>query len=211
VTKKSSVAPSTPAPAAPAAKKQAPAPAAPAATPGDPAAEFEGLLARCGVKDRTNLEKHLALCDAEPHPGHAKLWRRLAGRMAALGSLPVQTAGPGVLLFFIPDGKYRLQVFSLEDRRDGQLLIYTTDVLDQAVAKKILAKAGGQYVVAGNKAVAINVEQIDAANTPDPAPHYKHLIGWNRKAIRITLNASEADSPVVGAVEAICALAAKQG
>jgi hypothetical protein len=206
VTKKSSVAPSTPAPAV---KKQAPAPA-PTAT-GDPAADFEALLARCGVKDRTNLEKHLALCDAEPHPGHAKLWRRLAGRLAALGSLPVQTAGPGVLLFFIPDGKYRLQVFSLEDRRDGQLIVYTTDVLDQAVSKKILAKAGGQYVVAGAKSVVINVEQIDAANTPDPAPHYKHLIGWNRKAIRITLNANEADSPVVGAVEAICALAAKQG
>ena len=201
VTKNSNVAPT--APAASASKKQSPEP------PPDAAADFEALLARCGVKDRTNLEKHLALCDAEPQPGHAKLWRRLAGRLAALGSLPIQTAGPGVLLFFVPDGKYRLQVFALEDRRDGQIIVYATDVLDLAVSKKILAKSGGQYVVAGAKSVTINVEQLDASNTPDPAPHYKHLIGWNRKAIRITLNANDADSPVVGAVEAICALAIK--
>jgi hypothetical protein len=59
---------------------------------------FEALVARCGAKDRANLEKHLAICDAERTPAHARVWRRIAGKLSSLAPMPIQTAGPSVAL-----------------------------------------------------------------------------------------------------------------
>lgn len=175
----------------------------------DIAALLEDLLARSGVRDRTSIEKHLAQCDAEPDNGHSKLWRRLAGKLGSLAPLPFRTSGAESVLFYVPDGKYRMQVFALEDKRDGVIQLYMPDILAEAIRAKLLSRDGTQYNC-GAKGPAIQVDSLDSENTPDPAQHVKHMIGWNRKAIRITIGASDPDSPQVKVAEGLCALAAKQ-
>ena len=88
------------------------------------------MLAQAGVRDRVNIEKHLTACDAEAEPGHAQLWRRLAAKLSELAPLPVHTAASQMVLFFIADGKYRMQVFALEDCHDGSLSVYLPDVME---------------------------------------------------------------------------------
>lgn len=98
------------------------------------------------VRDRVNLEKHLTACDAESDPAHGALWRRLMVKFSQLAPMPVTTVGIQVVRFFIADGKYRMQVFALEDNYDGSLVVYLPNVLTKAVSEKILVKTGGQYV-----------------------------------------------------------------
>jgi hypothetical protein len=159
------------------------------------AADMETFLTGLAGKDRSNIEKHLAACDAEPDPTHGKLWRRLAVGLRRLAPLPVQTVGQHAVQFFIADGKYRMQVFALEDARDGRLMVYLPDILAQA------EKAGAPLGV-------LKPEALDAANTPNPSPHIKHMLGWNRKALRISLSANGSPTQAA-AVEALCELAAK--
>lgn len=167
------------------------------------------MLSRTGARDRAAIEKHLNACDSEQDPGHGLLWRRLALHLSSLVSLPVQTLGSGALMFHTPDGKYRMQVFALEDRLDGFILVYLGDVLREALEQELIVKRGELYVIKGASGATITLSAIDASNFPDAAAHVKHLIGWNRKALRITLNASMPDAPQVDTVEALCTLAAK--
>ena len=171
---------------------------------------FERVLARASARDRAVIEKHMAFCDGEAAPGHARLWRRLITHISSLVPLPVQMA-PQAAIFFVADGRYRLQVFALEDRKDGFLTLYLPDVLADALAQKILVETDNGYgIPAGPRTLAFSVNVMDAQNTPDPAQHYKHMIGWNRKALRLTLNAADEANPQVKAAEAMCSLAAKK-
>ena len=158
------------------------------------AADMETFLTGLAGKDRSNIEKHLAACDAEPDPTHGKLWRRLAVGLRRLAPLPVQTVGQHAVQFFIADGKYRMQVFALEDARDGRLMVYLPDILAEA------EKAGAPLGV-------LKPEALDAANTPNPSPHIKHMLDWNRKAVRLTLP-TRATPQQISAAETLCALAA---
>ncbi|MCC7350307.1 MAG: hypothetical protein IT446_07030 [Phycisphaerales bacterium] len=171
--------------------------------------QLELLLASAGAKNRASIEKHLAACDAEEDPNHARLWRRLASFLFELAPLPIQYS-PNAILFFIPDGRYRMQVFSLEDRRDGVLQLYLPDVLADALRKKILLKTGEHYAHPQHKLQHLQLLSLDASNTTDPATHVKNLIGWNRKALKITLQTSESDGPQVITAEALCALASEK-
>jgi hypothetical protein len=171
--------------------------------------EYQALLARAGAKDRASIERHVAACDAED-AGHGALWRRVAARLGTLAPLPVTTLGQHAVLFFIPDGKYRMQVFALEDKRDGQLYVYVPDVLADAAKKKILGKSveEGKYAIPGAAKHTLEVHAMDAANTPEPPQHVKNMLGWNRKALRIALPANEAKSQAVSAAESLASLAA---
>ncbi len=60
-------------------------------------AAFEAFLASVGNKDRLNIQRHLAILDAESGPGHAKLWRRLAVTLRKLAPMPVQTVGQQIV------------------------------------------------------------------------------------------------------------------
>ena len=174
-----------------------------------PVVTLEEVLARSGARDRTNVEKHLAACEAEPDQNHAKLWRRVASKLASFAPLPVQTVGLQAVLFFIPDGKYRMQVFALEDKNDGVVQLYLPDVLAQATKAKIIQKAtGDEYAVVGAKDQTFTIESLDATNTSDPPPHIKNMIGWNRKAIRIALKTTDATGQQAKAAEAMITLAA---
>ena len=184
----------------------------------DPAVEtapqtgFEGMLARAAAKDRTHIQRHLAAADAEADGSHAALWRRLATTLFNLAPLPIQTVGHSAILFFTPDGKYRMQMFALEDGNDGKLAVYLPDVLNDAVRTKILKKgdAPDEYAIVGSLRNTIHVEALDSQNTPEPPNHVKNMLGWGRKALRVTLPTVAANGPRVEAAEALLTLAANQ-
>ncbi len=175
-------------------------------------ADFTEFLAAVSARDRANLEKHVAALETEASPGHVKSWRKLVTVLRRYAPLAANTIGPQVIQYFVADGKYRMQVFALEDKKDGQILVYMPDVIAAATKAGILAKppAGraGEYPIKASKNEALLVEILDAANTPDPQPAIKHMLGWNRKALRLTLP-SIANAPQLAATEAMAELAAK--
>lgn len=175
--------------------------------------DYDTLLTKVGQRDRTNIDRHVAACEAEPQ--HAKLWRRLVCALNTLAPLAINTIGQQAVQFFVADGKYRMQVFALEDQRDGKLLIYLPDTLDTAIKagvlvapKKRVDDEPAQFDIPAKKGETLAVEQLNATNTPNPPAHVKHMIGWNRKALRVTL-ITTATPAQVGALESLCALAAQ--
>jgi len=172
---------------------------------------FAPILEKTGSKDRTRIEKHLAACDAEPTSAHGRMWRRLATALAELVPVAMQFAGNNSWKFYIPDGKYRMQVFALEDPGDSTLRIYLPDVLSEALKAKILAKAGKShdFTVSGTQA-PLRIDALELDNSSEAPEHYKHMLGWNRKAIRITLSTTEPEEPQAAAAHALVTLAARK-
>jgi hypothetical protein len=173
-------------------------------------ARLEELLAKAGARDRLNIEKHIAACDAEADPAHGLLWRRLLVKLGELAPLAMLTVGLQVVRFFIADGKYRMQVFALEDNSDGMLSVYLPNVLTKAVSEKLLVKTGAQYSPASAPKQFLTVQPMDVNNPSDPPEFVKHMMGWNRKAMKITLRIGMPDSPHVHLTESLCELAARQ-
>ena len=182
------------------------------------AKELEAFLAALAAKDRTNVERHLATADAEPTPTHGKVWRQVAMALRRLAPHAAQTIGQHVVQYFIADGKYRMQVFALEDQNDGNLLVYVPDVLADAIEEGIIAKqytGGGEdglsrrYPIPGKKNEALQVDALDAANTPEPPNHFKNMLGWNRKALRVRIPTAAANAQAQ-ALKTLCAVAARQ-
>ena len=171
---------------------------------------LEELLTKMGARDRISIEKHLAICDAEADTRHASLWRRLVVKLGELAPMAVHAVGMQAVQFFVPDGKYRMQVFALEDNCDGLLAVYLPNVLAKAVTEKLLVRNNGHYSPVGAPREVLTVEQMDANNPSDPPLFVKHMTGWNRKAMKLTLQTNEPDSPHVHAAERLCELAAIQ-
>jgi hypothetical protein len=195
--------------------------------------DYETFLSRLGQRDRQAIERHVAVCETESSPAHAALWRRLACMLAAVASRPtgnptqqaaqtarqfgVQTAGQRAVQFFAPDGKYRRQVFALEDLRDGVLSVYTIDELKGAVAAGALkgpVKTDGAvkiYEVSGGGAGhgTVRIESITAATLGSAPDYYRHMVGWNRTAVKVTMavTTSEAD---VAALKVLFAMGGQQ-
>jgi hypothetical protein len=175
-------------------------------------AAYEDILTKLSARDRQSVEKHIALAQAEPTQDHERLWKRLASDLFTLASHAVTTQGQQAMLFHVQDGKYRMQIFALEDPRDGRLLVYSGDSIAEAVKLGLLrapakTEAPGGYML-GSAGERLVVEGLDSNSSPEPKPWYKNMLGWGRKAIRITLpvNATEEQ---IRAAEALCALAAR--
>jgi hypothetical protein len=202
--------------------------------------DFEAFQAKLAPKDRLNVQRHLQALEADPE--HAALWTRLACALMTLAPHAAKTNGQQSVQFFIPDGKYRMQVFALEDKRDGKLTVYVGNVLDDSLTKGLLKKAprdpaagrAGGAARAGEEPAEAAVDTPSSSNayrpatvagttasgpetlwideldgkTPNPAPFYKDMLGWNRKALRLTFLTTAAE-PLVETVEALCALSAK--
>jgi hypothetical protein len=187
--------------------------------------DYDRFLEKLPAKDRANAQKHVAAIEAEGDPRHAGLWRRLACALMTLAGHSAKVNGQQSAQFYVADGKYRMQVFALEDLRDGKLTVYCSDVLDEATKLGVLAapaKRGGgkpakgasaDEVVVGGHALAgtgepIAIDALDG-RTENPAAFFKDMLGWNRRAIRITLpvNASKAQ---VAAAEDLCALSVRK-
>ena len=171
---------------------------------------FSDFLAKLPTKDRANAERRVTVLAADPVPGRAQLWERLACTLMTLASHAAKLVGRQTVQFYIADGKYRMQVFALEDLQDGHMTVYCPDALDEAMRAGLLARpAGGAdhaYVVAASNEPLV-VESLDV-NSPDPGAHFKDLTGWNRKALRIALPPTPSAAQVE-AVELLCAVAAQ--
>lgn len=161
----------------------------------DKPVEIEVLLAKAAQKDRSNVEKHLVALDAEPASARAGAWRRLTRSLATLASPQIATVGQHAIQFFIPDGKYRMQVFALEDKDDGQIAVYIPDVLADALKAKLVSKstaegAVNKYAISAAKGQEVQIDPLSGPTEPNPAVHFKQMVGWNRKALRVTLPAA---------------------
>jgi hypothetical protein len=172
---------------------------------------FSEILAKLGSKDRTNAERRVAVLDAEPDAARAALWQRLACSLMTLAPFAAKLIGKQTLQVYVADGKYRMQVFALEDLQDGNFTVYCPDVLDEAVKAGLLTPAANaephEYVIESSGA-PLRVERLDG-KTLHPAPHIKDLTGWNRKALRITVPPAPT-AEQVEAAELLCAIAAQR-
>ena len=195
-------------------QRTAPAPKAAAATVTGAAIspiDYAGFLVKLGTKDRLNVERHVAACDAEPDESHSKNYRRLLTVLGGLAPHAAKTHGQQAIQFYIPDGKYRMQVFALADQRDGVISVYCEDVLDP------ILKAGeltGPFEVADvnnsyrvrDMVDSVKIDRLDG-KTANPSPFYKDMLGWNRRALRITIPAT-ATAEQVRVVERLASIAA---
>ena len=181
--------------------------------------DFGEFLAKLSPKDRVNAQKRADVLDAGPDPRAARLWRRLATTLMTLAPHAAKLVGKQTLQIYVADGaKYRKQVFALEDLQDGIMTIYCPDVLADGLAAGVLAPAppaDAEVLNEGQTMYAVTasgeplrIDSLDGRSV-NPAAHFKDMLGWNRKALRITL--PPAASPAqVEAAELICAIAAQQ-
>ena len=97
------------------------------------------------------------------------------------------------------------------------MTIYTGDVVEKALASGILEPGQpGAFGIApgvpggsGSDRPGLSIDALDSTNTPDPPAFYKHMLGWNRKALRIVLP-NDAATVQINAAEELCAVAAQQ-
>src|SRR5687768_6405540 len=101
-------------------------------------ADFDAFLAKLSERDRGNIVRQLSVFETENRGAHAKLFRRLAATLASLAPHGLQTKGQRAIQFFVADGKYRMQLFALEDPHDDTLNIYSRDTIKEAVRSKVL-------------------------------------------------------------------------
>ncbi len=172
---------------------------------------FSDFLAKLSSKDRANAERRVMVLDAEVDTTRAALWRQLACSLMTLAPHFAKLTGKQTLQVYVADGKYRMQVFALEDLQDGNFTVYCPDVLDEAVKAGLLTPAANaephEYVIESSGA-PLRVERLDG-KTLHPAPHIKDLTGWNRKALRITVPPAPS-AEQVEAAELLCAIAAQR-
>jgi hypothetical protein len=178
---------------------------------------YDGLLLRLGARDRAAVEKHMAVCETEPTREHATLWKRVACLLCNLAPKALQTAGQRAVQFFAADGKYRRQVFAMEDLRDGVLAVYMVDVLEAArqagVLPSPISKTNEAVIYptgADGPGVTLTMEALTSSNTAAAPDYYRHMVGWNRTVLKVTLLTS-ASAAQVEALEALCALAGRAG
>ncbi len=178
-----------------------------------PRITFDAFLAKLPTKDRVSAEKRVVALEAEPgNTDRARLWRRLACSLMTLAPHAAKLAGRQTVQFYVADGRYRKQVFALEDLQDGNFTLYCPDVMGDVVDAGLLSPsphaggAGDPLYVIGRTGEPLQVGSLDASSL-NPGAHFKDLTGWNRKALRITLPPSPSPSQV-GAAELVCAIAA---
>jgi hypothetical protein len=177
--------------------------------------DFESFLAALSARDRVNIERHIAVCEGEPTADHGKLFKRLAAALASLAPQATRTTGQRAIQFFIADGKYRVQVFALEDLCDGKITIYLTDALETAITEGVFrrrAKQDGEaslYELAEQAGTFLRIEKLTSANTVEAPDYYRHMLGWNRKALRLTLPTNSTPAQLKSA-EALFVLAARK-
>ena len=174
--------------------------------------DYDAFLAKLTPKDRLNVERHVAAIEEQSTRAHAKLWKRIAATMMTMASHSAKANGQQSMQFYIQDGKYRMQIFALEDLRDGIMHVYATDALDEAVKTGLLAKSKsgdepGTFRIAGGKET-LAVERMDG-KVSNPAPFFKDMLGWNRRAVHVTLPVMATD-PQAETVEKLLILGAKK-
>jgi hypothetical protein len=169
---------------------------------------YEAFLQQLSVKGRATMDKHDERCEEDALQGYGRLWKRLAGGLGKLAGHATEVSGQQTVKFHIADGKYKLQVFALEDTRQGTIVIYLPDVLKLAMKRKILATSATShhYRVQGCEA-QLQLEPINAETKDLTA--CKAMVGWGRQALRADLSVN-ADEKQVRTVEMLCGIAAEK-
>jgi hypothetical protein len=180
-------------------------------------ANYDGLLLRLGARDRAAVEKHIAVCETEPTREHATLWKRVACLLCNLAPKALQTAGQRAVQFFAADGKYRRQVFAMEDLRDGVLAVYMIDILQAAhqagLMRAPISKTNEAVIYptgVDGPGVTLTIEALTSSNTAAAPDYFRHMVGWNRTVLKVTLPTT-ATTAQVEALEALCAIAGRAG
>jgi hypothetical protein len=174
--------------------------------------KYDAFLEAFGDRDRQSFLRHCTLYETKHGAGTADTWRRMACVLLKLAGHAPRVSAQQTIQFYIPDGRYRKQVFAIHALDDGSLAVYAPNILPEAVAAGILGKprqseGETQYRVR-ESGETLTIDSLDG-RTPDPAVFYKDMTGWNRKAICITLPA-KASAAQVKAAEILCALAAQE-
>jgi hypothetical protein len=171
--------------------------------------DFDEFLAKLSPKDRANAEKRVGVLDAEPDQRRVPPWQRLACALMTLAPT-AKFVGKQTVQFYIPDGKYRMQVFALEDIQDGIMTVYCPNILDEVIKAGVLRplEQGETHMyLIQPSGEPLRIEPLDKTAI-NPGAHFKDLLGWNRKALRITLPAF-ATPAQVETTELLCAVAAQ--
>src|SRR5688572_1983071 len=136
---------------------------------------FEEFLAKLPGKDRAGAERRIAALEALPDQTHANLWRRLACTLMTLAPFSAKLVGKQTLQLYVADGKYRMQVFALEDLQDEIFTLYCRDVVDEAIEVGLISREksvqGEQYFIEPSKE-PLQLMPLDKESR-NPAPHYK--------------------------------------
>lgn len=174
---------------------------------------FDAFISRLSVKGKAAVEKHVECCEADSNLNNGDLWKRLAGGLGKLAPFAIETVGQHAVKYHIPDGKYRQQVFALEDARTGTIVVYMPDILSRAMEKKLLAAAtpaagvdGGNFAIVGSGHDQIHLDIITAE--AKDITHCKAMLGWGRRALRTVLTVSATEQQI-RTVERLCELAAE--
>lgn len=171
--------------------------------------KFEDFIAKLAGKDRINAERRVEALE-QVERRRADLWKRLACTLMSLSPHAAKFVGKQTVQFYVADGKYRMQVFALEDLQDGLMTVYCPDVLAEATGAGLFSGSLGPdshvHVLAASQE-SLRIEPLDK-NSGGAAAHFKDMVGWNRKALRITLPPSASDSQI-GTAELLCAIAAQ--
>jgi hypothetical protein len=171
---------------------------------------YQAFLGRLGQKGLAAVEKHVEICEADAAQGYGRWWKRMAGMLGRLAPHAIETAGHQAVKFHIPDGKYRQQVFALEDPGAGTLYVYMPDITAAAVTKKLLKPAGGDgrtYGVVGDLEGRLELEVVTSDGQEVPT-FCKPMLGWGRRALKMSLPVN-AEEKQVRMVEKLCELAAE--
>jgi hypothetical protein len=170
--------------------------------------DFAAFLAKLSPKDRVNAERRVGVLEAEPDPSRARNWRRLACALMTLAPHAAKLVGRQTIQFYVADGKYRMQVFALEDLQDGHFSIYCPDVLREAAEAGLISNAEQEDASLRRlgSGELLFIETIDK-DSLNPSLHFKDMVGWNRKALRIVLPPS-ASPAQIEATELLCGIAA---
>jgi hypothetical protein len=171
--------------------------------------DFEAFLAALSPKDRVNAQKRVEVLEAEPDSSRVRLWKRLTSALMTLAPHAAKLLGRQMIQFYIADGRYRMQVFAFEDLQDGHFTIYCPDVLQEATRAGLIlgAEEGDPNVHRLGAGGVLFIEALDK-DSLNSAPHFKDMVGWNRKALRIVLPPSPSASQVE-ATELLCGIAAR--
>lgn len=173
------------------------------------ALSFPDLLAKLSARDRGNAERRVTVLDAAGHADRSRAWQRLACALMTLAPV-AKFVGKSAVEFFVPDGKYKMQAYALEDMDDGNVTVYGPDVLAEAVEAGLLKATKlpepMSYAVAST-GEPLSIHALDGS-VLNPEAHVKNLTNWKRKAVRIALP-QQASKAQLEAAELLCALAAQ--
>ncbi|MFI5380495.1 MAG: hypothetical protein ACHRHE_14455 [Tepidisphaerales bacterium] len=171
------------------------------------AQDFESLLTRLNPKARVAVDKHLELSH-DAALGHGKYWKRLAGLLGRLAPHVVEVKGTA-LKFHIADGKYRQQVFALEDSRQGTIRVYMGDVVKAALARGILGASDNRsFPVMGDAGTRVELQEVSSGENKPGQEFFRPMLGWGRRAVFTDVSV-HAEEKQVRVVEVLCELTAE--